>query len=59
MKHTIRIRADNASKRSILPDSGSPTALAIFIASRAWRQPMIPGTIKQKWERHYNFVPSI
>jgi len=44
LKHTIRIRAANASNRSIRPESGSPTALAILIASRAWRQPMIPGT---------------
>lgn len=45
---TIRIRADNASNRSIRPDNGSPTALATFIASSAWRQPITPGT-----ERRY------
>ena len=44
MIHTIRILAANASNRSIRPESGSPTALAILIASSAWRQPMIPGT---------------
>jgi len=44
MDYTIRIRADNASKRSIRSDSGSPTALAILMASNAWRQPMMPGT---------------
>lgn len=50
MKHTIRIRAANASNRSIRPESGSPTTLAILIASRAWRQPMIPGTENKKNE---------
>lgn len=41
----MRILADIASSRSILPDSGSPTLAEIFTASRAWRQPIIPGTI--------------
>ena len=44
MIHTIRILAANASNRSIRPESGSPTTLAILIASSACRQPMIPGT---------------
>lgn len=42
--HTVRVREDNASKRSILPERGSPTALATLIASRAWRHPITPGT---------------
>lgn len=50
MKHTIRIRPDNESSKSIRPESGSPTSPAILIASRAWRQPMIPGTENGKLE---------
>lgn len=44
MQLTTRIRPDKASNRSILPESGSPIALAILMASKAWRQPIIPGT---------------
>lgn len=51
-KRTIRVRAESASNRSILPESGSPTAPATLIASRAWRHPIMPGTVfKRKKQR--------
>lgn len=70
--HTILIRADRASKSSILPLRGSPTSVATFIASRACRQPITPGTVGQqrvvsllvqnylqkRWNQGMKFMPS-
>lgn len=59
-RRTTRIRADSASNRSILPDNGSPTAPATFIASRAWRHPIMPGTELKcskipDYQNHYRY----